>query len=55
MQITVTPLEPHLNDPTSTRAGLFQLPDPRLTPVYRLDATLGVPLDVGDIVQGPPP
>jgi muconolactone delta-isomerase len=52
MQITVTPLEPHPNDPTSTRAGLFQLPDPRLTPVYRLDATLGEPLDLGDTVQG---
>ncbi|MBV9312694.1 MAG: DUF3237 family protein [Pseudonocardia sp.] len=52
MQVTVTPLEPHPNDPTSTRASLFQLPDPRLTPVYRLDATLGEPLDLGDIVQG---
>jgi hypothetical protein len=31
---------------------VFQLPDPRLTPVYRLDATLGEPLDLGDIVQG---
>ena len=31
---------------------MFQLPDPRLTPVYRLDATLGEPLDLGDIVQG---
>ena len=52
MQITVTPLEPHANDPTSTRAGVFQLPNPRLTPVYRLDATLGEPLDVGDVVHG---
>jgi Protein of unknown function (DUF3237) len=31
---------------------LFQLPDPRLTLVYRLDATLGEPLDLGDIVRG---
>ena len=29
-----------------------QLPDPRLTLVYRLDATLAQPLDVGDIAQG---
>ena len=52
MQVTVTPLGPHPNDPTSTRASVFQLPDPRLTPVYRLDATLGVPLDLGDVVHG---
>jgi muconolactone delta-isomerase len=52
MQITITPLEPHPNDPMSTRASLFQLPDPRRTPVYRLDATLGEPLDLGDVVQG---
>jgi len=52
MQITVTPLEPHPNDPTSTRVGVFQLPDPRLTPVYRLEATLGEPLDLGDITRG---
>jgi len=29
-----------------------QLPDPRLSKVYRLEATLGQPLDLGDIVQG---
>jgi muconolactone delta-isomerase len=52
MEITVTPLEPHPNDPTSTRASVFQLPDPHLTPVYRLDATLGEPLDLGDITRG---
>lgn len=28
------------------------LPHPRLTQVYRLDATLGDPLDLGDIAQG---
>ena len=28
------------------------LPDPRLTLVYRLDATVGAPLDVGDLVAG---
>ena len=70
MQTTVTPLEPHPNDPATPRPSIFQLracgpgrwreqharsidpirrrarassefPDPRLTPVYRLEATLG--------------
>jgi muconolactone delta-isomerase len=52
MRITVTPLEPHANDPARTQAGTFQLPDPRLTPVYRLQATLGEPIDLGDTAQG---
>src|SRR5436190_24047326 len=29
-----------------------RLPAPRLTPVYRLDAALGEPLDVGEVSQG---
>ncbi len=29
-----------------------QLPDPRLTKVYRLEATLAQPLDLGDTAQG---
>ncbi len=29
-----------------------RLPDPRLRKVYRLEATLGEPLDLGDVVQG---
>lgn len=29
-----------------------QLPEPRLRKVYRLHATLGEPLDLGDVVQG---
>jgi hypothetical protein len=29
-----------------------QLPDPRLSKVYRLEATLGVPLDFGVLAQG---
>jgi hypothetical protein len=29
-----------------------QLPEPRLTKVYRLEATLGAPLDLGDVAQG---
>jgi Protein of unknown function (DUF3237) len=28
------------------------LPDPSLTPVFRLEATVGEPLDLGDIAQG---
>lgn len=52
MQITITPLQPHPNDPTRRRASVFALPDPCLTPVYRLDATLGQPLDLGDIAAG---
>jgi len=47
MQVTVTPLEPHPNDPTTPRPSGFQLPDPRLTPIYRLEATLGEPVDLG--------
>ena len=52
MQVTVTPLESHANDPASRRATLFRLPDPQLAPVYRLEATLGQPLDLGDTAQG---
>ena len=29
-----------------------QLPDPRLRKVYRLEATLGAPLDLGEVVHG---
>ncbi len=29
-----------------------QLPDPRLRKIYRLEATLGAPLDLGDVAQG---
>ncbi|MGO9753649.1 MAG: muconolactone Delta-isomerase family protein [Solirubrobacteraceae bacterium] len=52
MQTTVTALEPHPNDPTVPRPSNFQLPDPRLTPVYRLEATLGEPVDLGDTAHG---
>ncbi len=52
MQTTVTPLEPHPNNPTSPRPSAFQLPDPRLEPVYRLEATVGEPVDLGDSAQG---
>jgi muconolactone delta-isomerase len=52
MQVTVTPLEPHPNDPTIPRPNRFQLPPPRTTPVYRLEATLGEPVDLGDTDRG---
>jgi len=69
MHVTVTPLEPHPNDPGVPRRRLDrtaattsssgqesamsnQLPDPHLTRDYRLEATLGQPLDLGDIAQG---
>ena len=52
LQTTVTPLEPHPNDPTRPRPSSFQLPDPRLTPVYRLEATLGEPIELGDTAHG---
>jgi muconolactone delta-isomerase len=52
MQMTVTPLEPHPNDPTGPRPSGFQLPEPRLTPVYRLEATVGEPIDLGDTDHG---
>ncbi len=29
-----------------------QLPDPRLRKIYRLEATLGAPLDLGEVAQG---
>jgi muconolactone delta-isomerase len=60
MSVTATPLERHPNDPAAaqrsaagTAAGLEDLlPAPRLTLVYRLDATLGQPLDVGETAHG---
>jgi muconolactone delta-isomerase len=52
MHVTVTPLQPHPNDPADHRPSRFRLPAPRLTPVYRLEATLGQPLDLGDTAQG---
>src|SRR5580704_3323261 len=50
MHITVTPLESHPNDPGAggdRRAATGQLPAPRLTLIYRLDITLGEPMDFG--------
>lgn len=36
----------------SPRPGNFKLPDPRLIPIYRLEATLGEPVDLGDAGRG---
>lgn len=60
MQVNITPLEPHSNDPnvrevilTSDKPAMSdRVPEPRLTRVYRLEATLGEPLDLGQITQG---
>jgi len=52
MRTTVTPLEPASNDPASPRPRSFGLPDPRMTPVYRLEAALGEPVDLGDTGHG---
>lgn len=52
MRVTITPLEPHPNDPEDGRPDAFQLPGPRLSPIYRLEAALGDPLDLGETAQG---
>jgi hypothetical protein len=55
MDMIVTPLEPHPNDPDSgedATTATDQLPTPRLTLIYRLDITLGQPLDFGATAQG---
>ena len=44
MNVTVTALGPHPNDPAT--------PAPRLTHVYRLDASLGEPLELGETAGG---
>jgi muconolactone delta-isomerase len=63
MHVTVTPLESHPNDPAAgvgsrAAAGLLkpatghQLPTPRLSLIYHLEATLGEPLDLGTTARG---
>jgi muconolactone delta-isomerase len=52
MRVTVTALAPHPNDPANGRPDTFELPGPRLTPAYRLEAELGQPLDLGDTAHG---
>jgi muconolactone delta-isomerase len=60
MNVTVTPLETHPNDPAAVlppsnlrqAVNGAQLPEPSLTLVYRLEAPLGPPLDLGGSAQG---
>lgn len=58
MNITVTPLDAHANDPVARPSRLREpitgppLPEPQLTLVYRLEADLGPPLDLGETAQG---
>ena len=40
------------DDPASLRPAFFGLPEPRLTPVYRLEAAVGEPVDLGDTGHG---
>src|SRR5436305_13174633 len=42
----------NLADLGSSRPIAFQLPDPHLRPVYRLEATLGEPVELGDTAAG---
>jgi muconolactone delta-isomerase len=52
LRVTVTPLESHPNDPPGGSSMGNRLPDPRLTRVFRLEAKLGEPLDLGDTARG---
>jgi muconolactone delta-isomerase len=60
MTIDVRALAPHPNDPASATARTAttpsnvtaRLPEPRLTRIYRLEAVLGEPVDVGDVSSG---
>jgi muconolactone delta-isomerase len=63
MHVTITLLERHPNDPAAVSSSAHSerreksalnspLPDPRLTKIYRLEATLGSALDVGDVAFG---
>ena len=53
MRVIVTPLEAHPNDPAARKpATSNQLPYPRLSLTYRLNATLAQPLELGDSARG---
>jgi muconolactone delta-isomerase len=53
MHVNVTRLDPHPNDPAQyTSFAGSALPDPRLTPLYRLETTLGQPCDFGETPHG---
>jgi hypothetical protein len=45
-------MEPHPSGPTNLRSSVFGLPPPRVELVYRLAATLGEPLDLGNTDHG---
>jgi muconolactone delta-isomerase len=51
-ETTVTPLEPHPDDPASLPASSPELPDPQIVAVYRLQASLGEPIELGDTAMG---
>ena len=61
MRVTVTPLEPHPNDPAiqqrvprhrPAEGASSHVPEPRLTQVYSLEATLAPPLELGETAEG---
>ncbi|WP_433028331.1 muconolactone Delta-isomerase family protein [Actinomycetospora sp. CA-053990] len=59
MHVEVTPLEGHPHDPAppgderpGPRRRRGDLPEPRLVPVFRLDADLAAPRDVGPLPAG---
>jgi len=61
MRVAVTPLDPHPNDPAARATPSLhpqeptvssRLPEPRLTKIYRLEATLAPPLELGDVATG---
>ena len=52
MHVSVTMLAAHPNDPAAAEPNARKLPDPRFTLVYRLEATLAEPLDLGDTAGG---
>src|SRR5258708_31787593 len=53
MYVSVTALAAHPNGPATAEPNARnQLPDPRLTLVYRLEANLAEPLDLGDTAGG---
>jgi len=52
LRVTVTRLEEHPNDPARADLMGAVLPHPSLTGVFRLAATVGEPLEFGDIAQG---
>jgi muconolactone delta-isomerase len=61
MRVTLTSLEPHPNDPAAHQrlpgrrrqsTASSRLPEPLLTKVYRLEATLAPPLELGEVARG---